>query len=333
MTTRTACITSVGHYLPEGRLTNADLEKMVETSDEWIVTRTGIRERRILEPGLGCSYMASRAASECLERAGLDPAEVDAIIVATITPDFFFPATAALVQHAIGAKNAHGFDLSAACSGFVYALSVGAQMIESGRNRRVLVIGSDVMSTITDYTDRNTCVLFGDAAAAVLLEPSPEPGYGVLDFMLHLDGSGQDTLYLKGGGSRTPPTHETVDRKDHYLYQDGRAVFKVAVTEMAESSARIVEKNGLTGTDVALLIPHQANLRIIEAAARRLGIGMDRVVVNIDRYGNTTAATIPLGLYDSAVIGKRVKKGDYLVFTAFGAGYTWGSALIRWWEK
>jgi 3-oxoacyl-[acyl-carrier-protein] synthase-3 len=332
MSHQTAYIRSVGRYVPEKRLTNHDLEKMVDTSDEWIFSRTGIRERRILEPGLGNSFMAIRAANECLEKAGVGADEVDAIIVGTVTPDMFFPSTACLVQREIGANRAWGFDLSAGCSGFVFSLSTGAQLIESGRYKKVLVIGSDVMSSIIDYQDRNTCVLFGDGAGAVLLEPCPEAGYGILDFVQRIDGVGEDFLHMKAGGSRRPSSIETVKNREHYAYQEGRQVFKYAVTEMANVSVKILERNGLTGRDVALFIPHQANLRIIEASANRMGIDMSKVVINIDRYANTTAATIPLCLYEVLEENKRVNKGDYVVMSAFGAGFTWGSALIRWWE-
>jgi 3-oxoacyl-[acyl-carrier-protein] synthase-3 len=327
-----AYIRSVGRFLPERRLTNQDLEKMVDTNDEWIVSRTGIRERRILDPGLGNSYMATRAARECLQRAGVDPAELDAIIVGTVTPDMFFPATACLVQRDIGANKAWGFDLSAGCSGFVFALTTGAQMIEAGRLKKVLVIGSDVMSSIIDYQDRNTCVLFGDGAGAVLLEPCPEPGFGILDFIQRIDGVGGDFLRMKAGGSLRPASAETVQAKEHYVYQEGRQVFKFAVTEMAEVSARILEQNGLTGADLKLFIPHQANLRIIDASAKRMGIEPEKVVINIDRYANTTAGTIPICLYDALVEDRRLTKGDYVVMSAFGAGFTWGSILMRWWE-
>jgi 3-oxoacyl-[acyl-carrier-protein] synthase III len=327
-----AFIRSVGRFLPERRLTNQDLETMVDTSDEWIVSRTGIRERRILGPGLGNSYMAVRAAQECLERAGVSAAEIDAIVVGTVTPDMFFPSTACLVQRALRADAAWGFDLSAGCSGFVFALTTAAQMIEAGRYQKVLVIGSDVMSSIIDYEDRNTCVLFGDGAGAVLLEACPEPGYGILDFIQRIDGAGGEFLHMKAGGSLRPASLETVQRKEHYVFQEGRQVFKFAVTEMAEVSARILEKNGLTGADLKLFIPHQANLRIIDASAKRMGIDPQKVVINIDRYANTTAGTIPLCLYDALVQDKRLAKGDYLVMSAFGAGFTWGSVLIRWWE-
>jgi 3-oxoacyl-[acyl-carrier-protein] synthase-3 len=332
MPDRTAYIRSVGRYVPERRLTNQDLEKMVDTNDEWIVTRTGIRERRILDPGLGNSYMAVRAARECLERAGVTPEELDAIIVGTVTPDMFFPSTACLVQKELGASRAWGFDLSAGCSGFVFSLTTGAQMIEAGRYEKVLVIGSDVMSSIVDYQDRNTCVLFGDGAGAVLLEPCPDPRHGILDFVQHINGAGGDFLHMKAGGSLRPASPETVQNRWHYAYQEGRQVFKFAVTEMANVAVQILERNGLTGEDVTLFIPHQANLRIIDAAASRMGIDMSRVVINIDRYANTTAGTIPLCLYDVTVEEKKLKKGDYLVMAAFGAGFTWGSILLRWWE-
>ena len=328
----TAYIRSVGRFLPERRLTNQDLEKMVDTTDEWILSRTGIRERRILEPGLGNSYMAIRAARDCLERAGVEAAEVDAIIVGTVTPDMFFPSTACLVQKGIGASKAWGFDLSAGCSAFVFSLTTAAQLIESGRYQKVLAIGSDVMSSILDYEDRNTCVLFGDGAGAVLVEACPEPGFGILDFIQRIDGIGEEHLHMKAGGSRKPSSLETVQRKEHYVYQEGRQVFKYAVTEMAEVSARILERNGLTGDDVKLFIPHQANLRIIDACAKRMGLNPEKVVINIDRYANTTAGTIPLCLYDALVERKQLEKGDILIIAAFGAGFAWGSILVRWWE-
>jgi 3-oxoacyl-[acyl-carrier-protein] synthase-3 len=334
MSKRTAYIRSVGRFLPERKLTNSDLEKMVDTSDEWIVTRTGVRERRILEPGLGCSYMAVRAATECLERAGVGPEEVDLIVVGTVTPDMMFPATACLVQNELGAKKAWGFDLSAGCSGFLFSLSTAAQLIEAGRVNRALVIGSDVISTLIDYTDRSTCVIFGDGAGAVLLEACTEPGFGILDSILHIDGAGGEYLCCKGGGSRRPATHETVDNKEHFVFQDGRNVFKTAVSEMSNVSAEILEKNGLTGRDIAYFVPHQANNRIVEAAARRMGMDNEKVIANVANYGNTVSASVPLALYE-AVLERDpgVKKGDYLLLAAFGAGYTWGSALLRWWEK
>ena len=325
---RRATITAVGHYVPEKVLTNFDLEKMVETSDEWIRTRTGIRERRILEKG-ATSDLAVGAIKRLLENRRISPEEIEVIIVATVTPDMFFPSTAAVIQEKLGLKNAWGFDLSAACSGFIYALITGVQFIESGAYNKVLVVGADKMSSIVDYTDRNTCILFGDAGGAVLLEPSDDPEYGILDHVFYMDGSGGKYLYMLGGGSLHPPTHETVDKKMHYLYQDGRAVFKVAVVGMADVSAEIVERNGLKGSDVDWLVPHQANLRIITATAKRMGLDMSKVMVNIDRYGNTTAATIPLCLSEYWECGK-LKPGHLIVMSAFGAGYTWGAILMRW---
>ncbi len=322
-----AAITAVGRFLPEDRLTNADLEKMVDTNDEWIRSRTGIRERRILwDKDKATAYMGAEAAKDLLRKRGIGADEIEAIIVATVTPDMFFPATACLVQDAIGAKNAWGFDLSAACSGFLFALSTGASFIESGRHKKVLVIGSDKMSSITNYTDRTTCVLFGDAAAAVLLEPAEE-GYGILDTILRIDGSQSDLLYMPGGGSLNPPTHETIDKKMHFLHQEGRQVFKYAVEGMADVSAEIMERNGLTGEDVRYLVPHQANLRIIDATARRMGITKDKVMLNIERYGNTTAATIPLCLNDWE---RELRRGDNLVLSAFGGGFTWGAIYMKW---
>lgn len=325
-----AKITSVGRYLPEHRLTNFELEKMVDTTNQWILDRTGIKERRILEKGLGNSFMAIRAAKECLERAQVDPAEIDAIIVGTVTPDMFFPSTACLVQKGIGATNAWGFDLSAGCAGFVFSMTTAAQFIESGRYQKVLAIGSDVMSSIIDYEDRNTCVLFGDAAGAVLLEPCEEKGYGIVDYMQRIDGVGEDFLHMKAGGSRKPASIETVENKEHYVYQEGRQVFKYAVSGMADISVAIMEKHGLTGDDIALFVPHQANNRIIEACARRMKLSPDKVVINIDRYANTTAGTIPLCLYEAIVEKNSLKKGDYVVISAFGAGFCWGSVLVRW---
>jgi 3-oxoacyl-[acyl-carrier-protein] synthase III len=323
-----ATITAVGHYVPEKLLTNADLEKMVDTTDEWIRTRTGIYERHILESGSATSDMAVEAVRRLLNNRGLRAEEVDLIIVATISPDMFFPSTACLVQDKIGAKNAWGFDLSGACSGFLYALVVGTQFVESGRYKKVVVVGADVMSRITDYKDRNTCVLFGDAAAAVLLEPTND-NVGILDHVLYSDGSGGKVLHMKGGGSLHPPTHETVDKGMHFLYQDGKAVFKVAVIGMAEASAEIMERNGLTGHDIDWLVPHQANLRIIDACAQRMGLEKSKVMVNIDRYGNTTAATIPMCLSEWWQSGK-LHKGQTIVLASFGAGFTWGSVLVKW---
>ncbi len=327
-----ACVRSVGHYVPERKLTNEDLKQLCDVDDHWIVTRTGIRERRILEEGLGNSFMASQAARECLERAGVAAAELDGIILGTITPDMPFPSTAALVQREIGACNAWAFDLSAGCSGFVYALIGAMQFIESGRCRKILVVGSDALSRVSNYEDPKTCVLFGDAAGAALLEPCPEPGYGLLDFIQQTDGAGAELLMMKAGGSLRPASHETVENREHYLWQDGRQVFKRAVTEMADISARILERNGLTGSDVSLFIPHQANIRIIDACAARMGIDSCKVMVNIDRFANTSCGTVSLCLYQAVVEEKRIKKGDYIVMSAFGAGFTWASTLLRWWE-
>lgn len=328
MQKKRATITAVGHFVPEKILSNFDLEKMIDTTDEWIRTRTGIRERRILEHG-ATSDMAVAAANNLLHHSRVKPEEIDLIIVATITPDMFFPSTACLVQDKLGAKNAWGFDVSAACSGFLYALITGAQFVETGAYRKVLVIGADKMSVITDYTDRNNCILFGDAAAAVLLEPTDDMSIGIVDSILYSDGSGGKFLHMKSGGSLSPPTHETIDKREHYLYQDGKSVFKVAVVGMADVSAEIMKRNNLTGDDVDWLVPHQANLRIISATAERMGLPMTKVMVNIDRYGNTTAATIPLCLSEWWMEGY-LKKGQTIVLAAFGAGFTWGSALIRW---
>jgi 3-oxoacyl-[acyl-carrier-protein] synthase-3 len=323
---RRAAVTSVGHYLPEQRLTNSDLEEMVETNDEWIRTRTGIRERRILgDDGKATAFMATEAAREALDKRGLTPDDVDVIVVATVTPDMMFPATACLVQDNLGASNAWGFDLSAACSGFLYALTTGAQFIETGQSDTVLVIGADKMSTITDYTDRTTCILFGDAAGAVVLEADDE--VGLMDTVHHVDGEHKDLLCMKGGGSLNPPTHETVDEHMHYIHQDGRQVFKFAVTRMADVCVEVMEQNGLTNDDVQYLVPHQANQRIIDATAKRMGLADDKVMLNIDRYGNTTAATIPLCLFDWE---QELERGDGLVLTAFGGGFTWGASYLTW---
>ena len=323
-----AAITAVGMYVPEKVLDNKYFESLVDTNDEWIRTRTGIRERRLLEKG-GTSDLAYLAAKDLIEKHNIDPLEIDVIILATVTPDMFFPATACLVQEKLGAKNAWGFDLSAACSGFLFALQTGANLIESGRYKKVLVIGADKMSSIVDYTDRNTCILFGDAGSAVLLEPTEDLNYGLIDSVLHIDGSGKDALNMKAGGSLMPASHETVDNKLHYIYQDGKAVFKVAVKGMADVSVEIMQRNNLTSDDVAYLVPHQANLRIIDATAERMGITKDKVTINIDKYGNTTAATIPLCLTEYYRDGK-IKRGDNLVLSAFGAGYTWGAIYLVW---
>ena len=323
-----AAITGVGMYVPDKILDNKYFEGIVETNDEWIVSRTGIRERRIMING-ATSDMAIEACKDLIKTTKVKPEEIDIIIVATVTPDMFFPATACLVQEKIGATKAWGFDLSAACSGFLFALQTGASFIESGTYKKVIVVGSDKMTSITDYTDRNNCILFGDAASAVLLEPTDDLNYGIKDSLLYIDGSGKESLYMKGGGSLNPPSHETVDKKMHYIYQDGKAVFKVAVKGMADISYEIMQKNGLKGEDVAYLVPHQANLRIIDATAQRMGISKDKVMINIDRYGNTTAATIPSCLTEYYRDGK-IKKGDNLILSAFGAGYTWGAMYLTW---
>jgi len=323
---RRAAITSVGHYLPEQRLTNSDLEEMVETNDEWIRTRTGIRERRILgDDGKATAFMATEAAREALDKRGLTPNDVDVIVVATVTPDMLFPATACFVQDKLGADNAWGFDLSAACSGFLYALTTGAQFVETGQADTVLVIGADKMSSIVDYTDRTTCILFGDGAGAVVLEADEDAG--LVDTVHHVDGEHSDLLCMEGGGSLNPPTHETVDQHMHYVHQDGRQVFKFAVTRMADVCVEVMERNGLTTDDVQYLVPHQANKRIIDATAKRMGLDDDKVMLNIDRYGNTTAATIPLCLYDWE---NELGRGDGLVLTAFGGGFTWGASYLTW---
>jgi 3-oxoacyl-[acyl-carrier-protein] synthase-3 len=324
-----AYISAISHWVPERILSNQELEKMVDTTDEWIRTRTGIRERRILAADKASSDMGAEAVKKLLAQRGIGADEIDIIIVATITPDMFFPSTGNLIQQKIGATKAWSFDISAACSGFVYALSIGSQFIESGRYSKVVVVGADKMSSITNYKDRNTCILFGDAAGAVLLEPSPDEQIGLMDYILYADGTGVDYLYLKAGGSKYPASIETIENEWHYLYQDGKAVFKYAVQGMSDVSAEILEKNGLTGKDVKLFVPHQANLRIIDAAAKRMGLDPEKVCINIDRYGNTTAATIPLALSEAYQEG-RLQKGDVVVLATFGAGFTWGSCLVRW---
>ena len=323
-----AMITGVGMYVPDKVLDNKYFETIVETNDEWIRTRTGIKERRILEDG-ATSDLAARAALDLIEKHNLNPDDIDAIIVATVTPDMLFPATACLVQNKIGAKNAWGFDLSAACSGFLFAFQTGASLVETGRYKKVLVIGADMMTSITDYTDRNNCILFGDAGSAVLLEATEDKSLGLQQSILRVDGTGKDALYMLGGGSLNPASHETVDKKWHYIYQDGKAVFKVAVKGMADVSAELMEMSNLKSEDIAYLVPHQANLRIIDATASRMGLSKDKVMMNIDRYGNTTAATIPLCLTEYYRDGK-VKKGDNLILSAFGAGYTWGASHVVW---
>lgn len=323
----TAAITAVGGYVPEYRLTNKELEKMVDTNDEWIRTRTGIEERRILkEPGKGTSDLCVPAVQEILRKKNLDPKEIDCIIVATVTPDMVFPATANIVADKVGATNAFSYDISAACSGFLFALTTGASYIETGRYKKVIVVGADKMSAIIDYTDRATCIIFGDGAGAVLLEPNTE-GYGLIDSILRSDGSGREFLHMKAGGSLKPATIDTVTAKEHFVYQEGKAVFKFAVVGMAEVSAEIMERNHLTANDIAWLVPHQANLRIIDATAQRMNLPREKVMINIQKYGNTTAGTLPLCLWDWE---KKLHKGDNIILAAFGGGFTWGATWIKW---
>jgi 3-oxoacyl-[acyl-carrier-protein] synthase-3 len=323
----TAAITAVNGYVPDFKLSNHVLETMVETNDAWITERTGIKERRILVgKDQGLSVMAIEAVNGLLKKRGIGPEEIDLMIVATVTPDRVFPATANIICDAIGAKNAWGFDLGAACSGFLYALTTGSQFIESGKHKKVVVVGGDKMSSIIDYEDRTTCIIFGDGCGAVLLEPNTE-GVGVMDAILRSDGSGCQYLHQKAGGSMRPATERTVERKDHYVYQEGKAVFKFAVTNMADVSAEIMEKNGLTAEDVSWLVPHQANKRIIDATANRMGLDESKVMVNIEKYGNTTSGTIPLCLWEWE---SRLKKGDNLILSAFGGGFTWGAIWIKW---
>jgi 3-oxoacyl-[acyl-carrier-protein] synthase III len=324
-----AKITALGCYTPPGVLTNQDLEQMVETNHQWIVERTGIVERHIASKEMATSDMAVEAAKIALEQRGIDARELDAIIVCTVTPDMLFPATACLVQDRLGAKGAWGFDLVAACSGFIYGLTTAAHLVSAGSHKKVLVIGSDTMSRIIDYTDRSTCVLFGDGAGAMLIEPTEDGETGFIDFLNEIDGSGGDSLKQPAGGSRMPATAETVANRQHFVKQDGAQVFKYAVRKMYEASRDLLERNNLTAADIAALIPHQANRRIITAAAERLGISCDKVIINIDRYGNTTAATIPLATRDAFQCGK-LRKGDLVVFAAVGAGYTVGANLWRW---
>lgn len=323
----TAAITAIGGYVPEDKLTNFDLEKMVDTNDEWIRTRTGVEERRILKgEGKATSDLVVPAVKELCKKRGIDPLEIDCLIVGTVTADMLFPATANIVCDKLGAKNAWGFDVSAACSGFLYTLTLGASLIESGRYKKVVVCGADKMSAIVDYSDRATCIIFGDGAGAVLLEPN-EDGYGILDSLLRSDGSGCQYLHMKAGGSLRPASIETVTAKQHYIYQEGQPVFKFAVKGMADISAELLEKNNLTGDDIAWLVPHQANLRIIDATAKRMGLPKEKVMININKYGNTTSGTIPLCLWDWESI---LKKGDNLVLAAFGGGFTWGATLVKW---
>ena len=323
-----ATVTATARYLPKRVLTNADLEKMVDTSDEWIRNRTGIENRHLVSEGEATSDMCAHIANRLLEKSKKSAEEIDVILIATCTPDFPVVATAAIVQDKIGAKNAWGFDIAAACSGFVYAMETGAKMIESGCYNNVMVMGADTMSSIIDYSDRNTCVIFGDGGGGVLLEPT-DTDTGVIDSILHTDGSGSQYLKVPAGGSVHPASKDTIEKKMHYVYQDGKTVFKFAVKKMAEVSKQILDNNGFTGSDVKLFIPHQANRRIIDAAAKRCGLSADQILVNINKYGNTTAGTIPIAL-DEAVETDRLNNGDLLLLAAFGGGFTWGSMLIRW---
>ena len=322
----TAAITGISGYVPDYVLTNEELEQMVDTNDEWITTRTGIKERRILKgEDQGTSVLAINAAKNLLEKTNTNPEEIDAVIVCTVTPDMLFPATSNIVAHHIGAVNAFGYDMSAACSGFIFSLATASQFIETGKYKKIILIGADKMSSIVDYTDRSTCILFGDAAGAVLLEPSI--GFGVKDFIMRTDGSGEQYLHMKAGGSRRPPSHETIDRGEHFVFQDGGAVFKVAVSKMADVAVEIAEKNNLSSNEINWLVPHQANKRIIDATGKRMGIEASKVMVNIEKYGNTTNATIPLCIADYE---KKLKKGDNLILAAFGGGFTWGSLYLKW---
>ena len=323
----TAAITGVGEYLPDYLLTNEELSRMVDTTDEWIMTRIGIKTRHILKgDGIGTSYMGARAVMNLLDKTGTDPMEVDLVICATVTPDMLFPSTGNLIADQAGCKNAFAYDVSAACSGFLFALTTGAQFIETGHCKKVVVVGADKMSSIVDYHDRNTCPIFGDGAAAVLLEPSTD-GCGVIDSILHSDGSGEMHLYMKAGGSRFPATRETLENNWHTITQDGPAVFKAAVSNMADVAVEMMERHGLKSDDVRFLVPHQANLRIIDATARRMGLAREKCMINIDRNGNTTAATIPSCLYDYE---KELRPGDNLILASFGGGYTWGSVYVKW---
>ena len=322
-------ISALGTYVPPRLLTNADLEKMVETSDQWITERTGIRERHIVDKGVATSDLAVEAAKKALAQRGIEASDLDAILVGTVTPDMFFPSTACLVQNKLGAKGVWGFDLSAACSAFLYALQVGTQFVATGAHKRVMVIGADVMSSIIDYTDRATCIIFGDGAGAVILEPAENDSLGMIDFIHEVDGSGGCSLYMPGGGSLNPSTHETVDQKMHYVHQDGQAVFKFAVRKQTELCEKILERNGIKASDIDVFVAHQANKRIINATAERLALRPESVVLNIDRYGNTTAGTIPLAM-DTARQEGKLKKGDLVLLASVGAGFTVGATLLRW---
>ncbi|MEA3279661.1 MAG: beta-ketoacyl-ACP synthase III [Thermodesulfobacteriota bacterium] len=329
-----AIITGVGHYVPDNILTNQDLEKMVDTNDEWIISRTGIKERRILDKDKGTSYIAVKAAESVLEQTNTAADELDLIIVATSTPDMLVPSTAAIVQNELNATNCWGFDINAACCGFIYALATASQFVETGKHNKIMVIGVDKMSAIINYEDRDTCLIFGDGGGAVLLEPSntdepDEDKLGVEDYIFHLEGSGAKFLNMPAGGSLFPTSHETVEKKMHYVFQDGKRIFKYAVTEMSDVSIKIMEKNRLTGKDIKLLIPHQANLRIINAVAKKMGLTHDQVMINIEKYGNTTAGTIPIAMSE-AYQKNMMSKGDWIIISSFGAGFTSGSVLLKW---
>lgn len=322
-----AAITGIFAWAPEYKLTNQELSKMVDTSDEWIMQRVGIKERRILKgEGLGSSDLGEQAVRGLLEKTGTSPDDIDLVVCSTVTPDMFFPATANIISDKCGIKNAFSFDLNAACSGFLFALQTAAAYVETGRFKKVIVVGADKMSSITDYSDRTTCPLFGDAAGAVLLEPTTED-FGIMDYIFHTDGSGRKYLHLKAGGSIKPASHETVDAKEHYIYQEGQSVFKFAVVNMADVAVEIMERNNLKAEDIAWLVPHQANLRIIDATGRRMGLAQEKVMINIENYGNTTSATIPLCIWEYE---QKLKKGDILILAAFGGGFTWGSIYLKW---
>jgi 3-oxoacyl-[acyl-carrier-protein] synthase-3 len=324
-----AKISALGTYVPPRLLTNADLEKMVDTTNEWIMTRVGIRERHVVEKGVATSDLAVEAAKKALAQRGFAPTDIEALIVGTVTPDMLFPSTACLVQHKLGAKGAWGFDISAACSAFLYSLQTGAQFIATGVHKRVLVIGADVMSSVIDYTDRATCVIFGDGAGAAILEPAEDDSVGLIDFIHEVDGSGGCYLYMPGGGSLNPSSHETVDKRMHYVHQDGQQVFKFAVRKQTEVCEKLLTRNGLKGSDIDAFIPHQANLRIINATADRLGLRPESVIVNIEQYGNTTAGTIPLAM-NTAIEQGKLKKGSLVLLASVGAGFTVGATLLRW---
>ena len=323
-----AKITATAHSTPEGVMTNFDIEKLVDTSDEWIRSRTGITQRHVVSENEASSDISTRIAVSLLKKSGIDPNEIDVIIIGTVTPDHFTPSTAALVQKNIGASNAWGYDLSAACSGFLYGLETGANFIASGKYKKIMVIGVDIMTSILDFQDRDTCVIFGDGGGGVILEPTSSKS-GIVDSILHMDGSGGEYLIVPGGGSRMPATKKSVDDRAHYIKQDGKTVFKHAVKGMADVSEKILSRNNLTGDDISLFIPHQANKRIIDSAANRCGISEDKVLINIDQYGNTTAGTIPIAI-NEAINDKRIKDGDYVLLASFGAGFTWGSILLKW---